>query len=160
MNTRTATPTSIILTGETIEWDQVNQEEVTIDPSQADTMRKRGYEIAEAGEVIFAFRPLDPEDGTVTLQPKSSFPGRVASEGGHTNYGYSGYFKGLVFVSGKRKRLVDFWRLFENQEHHFAAQQDKRVVAAAISKKIRTLQATPVIKVKGGYAFFPTLMDD
>lgn len=151
--------TSIILTGRTIDWDDIEHEQIQIEPHQARAMRKQGFEVGEVGGMTLAYRELRPEDGTVTLQPKSSFLGRVASAGGHTNFGYAGYFKALVFLGGKRNRLVDFWRLFDAQGHHFPAQQDKNAVARSIEEKIAAWKGKPVVKVKGGYAFFPDLAE-
>ena len=81
--------------------------------------------------------------------------GRMAATGGHANWGYSGYFKGYVYLKGQRKRLADFWKLFPNKEHHYAAQQNKAEAEAAIRAVIEQRARTIVHKVKGGYAFDP-----
>lgn len=142
----------IVLTGEVLEWNELRVEEHAITASEVPAYERNGFSIARVGGLL-AFKTLDPLDGDITIQPKSDLAGREASIGGHANFGYSGYFRGYVFLRGKRKRLVDFYGLFGNQEHHYAAQYLKADAERSIREKIAALAGRQVSKVKGGYAF-------
>jgi hypothetical protein len=98
---------------------------------------------------------VEASDGDITLQPKSDMQGRAASLGGHTNYGLSGYWKGYVYLKGRRRRLVDWYKLFPESQHHFAAQQDARAAVQRITDVIQGKAGAGVTKVMGGYAFDP-----
>ena len=143
----------ITLTGEVVGWDDVSNEEFSIAPEERETYEERGFTVVDVGGHTMAIRFTEFADGTIQIQPKSSMQGRAASAGGHTNYGYAGYFKGFVYLGGKRKALVDFWELFPNEEHHFAAQGDKPATEGRIAEAIAELEGTDVVKVKGGYSF-------
>jgi hypothetical protein len=111
--------------------------------------------VVTIGEDLIATRTDTPPDGTLTIQPQLDESGRMARSGGNTNYGYSGYFRAYVYLGGQRKRLVNFWTLFPDRGHAYAAQQLKSEAEAAIREKIASLAGTQVRKVKGGYAFHP-----
>lgn len=145
----------IVLTGQVLDWNEEPYEENAIEASEADAYERDGFSVVEIGGKLLATKALSPDDGTLTIQPKSSFLGRFAASGGHLNYGLSGYFRAYVFLKGERKRLVDFYALFLKQEHHYAAQQAKPTAEAAIRKRISELAGMAVAKVKGGYAFDP-----
>lgn len=144
---------TIKLTGEVIEWNAESIEEETIDPSEQEAYEAKGWNVIRVGEHTLAYRFTQFADGTIQLQPKSSMQGRAASAGGHTNFGYAGYFKAFVYLNGKRKTLVDFWELFPNQGHHYAAQQDKPETERRIAEVIAGLAGNDVVQVKGGYSF-------
>jgi hypothetical protein len=145
--------TSIRLTGRTLDWDDAGLEEVSIKPDQAAEYEAQGYFIVEIAGHALACRETLPDDGDIQIQPKSDMYGRMASSGGHANMGYSGYFKGFVYLGGKRKALVDWWTLFPHQEHHYAAQQDKGKTEEAIRAIVSARSGREVTKIKGGYAF-------
>lgn len=105
-------------------------------------------ELTEGDEEPFA-------DGDIQIQPRLDMYGRFAASGGHTNYGFSGFFRGYVTHNGKRRRLVDWYALFPNNEHHYASQLAKPDARDAIVARVEILSGTYVVKVKGGYAFDP-----
>ena len=142
-----------------LDWDDAPSEEHAIGPRERLHYERKGYLVAEIAGTLIAFRALPPADGTLTIQPKSDFRGRMAAAGGHANYGYSGYFRAYIFLAGQRKRLVDFWALFEHKEHHYAAQHLKPEAEAAIRQRISGLAGAEVEKVKDGYAFDPSRID-
>ncbi|WIW50346.1 hypothetical protein ML401_34880 (plasmid) [Bradyrhizobium sp. 62B] len=144
---------SIRLNGQVVNWDAENTEEISMSPDGIELYESQAYAVIEIAGQTIAFRSLPFEDGTIQIQPKSDMMGRTATAGGHANFGYSGYFKGYVYLDGKRKRLVDFWSLFPNGEHHYEAQKDKFATEAAIRAVIGQRAGTSVSKVKGGYAF-------
>jgi hypothetical protein len=112
-------------------------------------------EIRLTGRIVDDWFDDDLDDGDIQLQAVLDSEGKWAIAGGHSNYGYSGYFRGYVWLDGARKRLVDWWTLFPGKEHHYATQGDKRKAAEAIQARIDILSGTAVQKVKGGYAFDP-----
>jgi hypothetical protein len=147
---------AIRLTGRVIGWDaEEDSDEQVIDTSQIQLYEARGYAVYEVAGKTYAAKSKPFEDGGIQLQPKSDMMGRFASGGGHTNYGYSGYFKAYVYLKGKRKALVDFWTLFPGNAHHYSAQQEKPKVEARIRTEIEGRAGTNVVKVARGYAFDP-----
>lgn len=149
--------TMIRLTGRVIGWDEEeDSDEHSITASETESYEAKGYLVCEIADKILAMKSIPFEDGIIQLQPKSDMLGRFASSDGHTNYGYSGYFKAYVYLKGKRKALVDFWSLFPGDGHHYSAQQDKAEVEGRIRVVIEARAGTDVIKVARGYAFDPT----
>lgn len=146
---------AITLTGDVLDWNEENFEEHVIAESQIGAFERDGYLVMEIGGDILATRAETPPDGTVTIQPKSDEKGRMAASGGHTNLGYSGYFRGYVFLGGRRKTLVDFWTLFEKEEHHYTTQYLKAEAVTVIRQKIAGLAGAQVHRTKGGYALQP-----
>jgi hypothetical protein len=150
----TKTPVkSIRLTGQVVDWDAYNTAEFGIIADECAAYRARGYEILQVAGKTIAFKTRPFDDGTVQIQSKSDMMGRIDAAGGHANWGYSGYFRGYVHLGGKRKKLANFWKLFPNGEHRYAAQQDKPTAEAAIREAIGRRAGSMVVKVKGGYAF-------
>ncbi|MGN8118079.1 hypothetical protein [Labrys sp. 22185] len=144
---------TIRLNGQVVEWDDRNDQECMIEENELEAYQGEGWIVAPFGDKHLAVRFGTFADGTIQLQQKSDMMGRMAAQGGHTNLGYSGYFKGYVYLDGKRKRLVDWWALFPGQEHHFPRQMDARRTVHAIRLIVEALAGTDVVKVKGGYAF-------
>ena len=144
---------SIKLTGRVLDWDHEEFENITISPDQVSDYEGRGYFTMEVVGNIISCREIAPCDGDIQIQLKSGMYGRFASSGGHTNMGYSGYCKGFVYLGGKRKALVDWWMLFPNKEHHYAAQQDKSQAEQIIRSAIERLAGQQVTRVPRGYAF-------
>lgn len=149
-------PLEITITGEVWNWGDNPSDELEISESEVDEYETRGYSIFELQGRRVAVKDLSPDDGDITIQPKSDMLGRFASAGNHYNCGLSGYFKGYVFLQGKRRRLVDFWTLFPDNGHHYASQTAKGGVENAIRAKVASLANHKVFKVAGGFAFDPT----
>lgn len=42
----------------------------------------------------------------LVIQPRTDL-GRLVAAGGHANYGFSGYFKGSVYLTDERRKLAD-----------------------------------------------------
>jgi hypothetical protein len=146
---------AITLTGIVLDWNEELTEECAIAEAQKAQFERNGYMVVTIGRDLLAIRSEAPPDGTLTIQPKSDELGRVARSGGNANYGYSGYFRAYVYLGGQRKRLVNFWTLFPDRSHAYAAQQLKAAAEASIREKIASLAGTQVRKAKGGYAFNP-----
>jgi len=143
---------TITLTGRVLEWDN-EPTELVIRPDQRVHYEERGYTVRQGLGWLIASQPqLDPRDGDIELQSKSDWEGRMAAAGGHANYGYSGYFKGYVLLKGKRKVFLDFWTMFPEDEHHYAAQKDRPEVIEAIRGIVDHYAGRPLTKTKGGYA--------
>jgi hypothetical protein len=152
-------PDEIVLTGSMREWDDVDGEEAFMDPSEADAYEQAGWSILEGKAFqdtskVLAMRLLPLPDGDIQVQPRLDMLGRMNASGRHPNYGYSGYFKGYVVQGGLRRRLTDWWKLFPNDEHHYATLGEKRTALARIAKIVGDLGGTTARKTKGGYALF------
>jgi len=63
--------------------------------------------------------------------------------------------RGLNKPAQTLSNLVDWWAMFSNNEHHYAAQLSKLEVRDAIKGLIEIRKGLPVVKVKDGYAFDP-----
>ncbi|HZK88985.1 MAG TPA: hypothetical protein VFC56_02460 [Stellaceae bacterium] len=119
------------------------------------TSSKAVEQIELTGRVIDDWYDDDLDDGDIQVQGVLDMYGRDAIAGRHANFGYSGYFRGYVWLSGGRRKLVDWWTLFPNEEHHYPTQGDKGQTADVIRTRIGPLKGTFVKKVNGGYAFDP-----
>jgi hypothetical protein len=111
--------------------------------------------IVLTGRIVDDWYEDDLGDGDIQVQAVLDMYGRDAIADRHPNYGYSGYFKGYVWQAGKRRKLVDWWTLFPNKEHHYSSQVGKRETVDTIKARLDILSGTPVKKVRGGYAFDP-----
>jgi hypothetical protein len=140
------------LTGHVRDWDDdADADMETIRPEQAQEYEANGYTVETLGDRTMALRFREPDDGDIQIQPKLDMYGRDAVAHGNTNFGYSGYFRGYVYVGGKRRRLVGWWTLFPNEGHHYSSQGDKPSAEVAIRARIEALTGSAVVKVKGGY---------
>ena len=146
---------TIRLTGHVLDWDEQPEETEIIREEDRAEYEAKGYFVIAGKDGVYTTRLLSPADGDITIQSKTDMHGRMAMEGGHTNWGYSGYFRGYVYLKGERKNLVDFWAMFPNNEHRYAAQHDKARAEEAIRTLIELLGGTNVVKVIRGYAFDP-----
>lgn len=151
---------TITLTGRVLEWDLMPSDEVVIEEHERDAYEIEGYLVAEIGDAVLAIREERPADGDVTILSRLDARGSMAAAGGHTNYGFSGYFTGYVYLRGERKRLVDFRKLFTSGENQFGAQYQKPEAENAVRSRIEALAGTTVTKVKGGFAFLPVAAVD
>ncbi len=55
---------------------------------------------------------------------------------------YDSYFKLYVWEGGKRRNFLDAWKLFLNNEHHYATQYDKNEATSRIAAVIGNLILT------------------
>lgn len=144
----------IRLNGTVVDWDYVSFEEKVVTEEEVEALEAEGWICAEFQKEIIASKELKIDDGTVQLQQKSDALGRFAQRGRNTNYGYSGYFKGFVYQGGRRRVIKNWWRLFAEKEHHFAAQQDTQDAVDRIEGVIERLKGVVLTKGEGGY-FLP-----
>lgn len=143
------------LSGAVVQWEDPNGDELRIEPHDREAYESQGYVVTEFRGVFTAVKFSPWPDGTVECQPKTTMRSRWARAGKHTNAGYDGYFKLYVWVGGKRRNFLDAWKLFPNNEHHYAAQYEKkdaieRIVAIIGNRKGATLE-----KDKGGWRLLP-----
>lgn len=154
-----ARTTPVPLTGTVYDWNDHPSEYRLIDPKEGDTYENADWVVSRTiisnrpGK-ISAERMVSFKDGDIQIQPKSSSLSRENQKGGHTNYGYGGYYKGYVWIDGRRQRLLDFWQLFPNQEHHFDQQGLRRQAIERIRAAVRTHAGRMLTKVKGGWRLF------
>lgn len=97
---------------------------------------------------------IDPDDlreGDILIQSKLDKVGRMAVEGGHANWGYSGYYSGFLYADGAPRRFLKWVELWPGAENTFQAQQDKRATVEKMRKTITKLAGSTVTKVKGGW---------
>lgn len=78
-------------------------------------------EIEVNGEILK--EPLHTSPGTIRIYRNDDSEGRRARFGGHTNYGYSGYYLASIYDGTKWRRL-QFNRLisYENRSYEMARQ--------------------------------------
>ena len=147
-------PQTVTLTGEVISPDELNASLIEVGTEEAAAAEARGEGVIELQGKHYR-SVIEPwPDGTIELNPRLDSMGRLAVAGGHTNAGYSGYFKAYLHVDGTRRVLKDFWRLFPNNEHHYARQADKTNVEAMIREKIAAMKGLLSTKVERGWALF------
>lgn len=159
-NKRATRTTPVALTGTLYEWNDHPSESRVIDPEEGATYEGKGWivsytPISNCPGKISAQRLLPFKDGDIQIQQKSSWLGRESQKGGHANYGYGGYYKGYVWIDGRRQRLLDFWKLFPNQEHHFEQQGLRHQSMDRIRAAVRTHAGHLLTKEKGGWRLFP-----
>jgi len=152
--------TEVKINGEVLDWDDGDDKHIDyfdVPEEEAQNYLSEGYEIfstsgfgTSEGCVTLRKESLYA-DGTIQLQPKSDMLGRYSARGGHTNYGYSGYFKPFIYVDGKRRTLKNGWKLFPNKEHHYEKQGDKGSAIENIKSIIASHIGRSVVKVKGGW---------
>lgn len=82
--------------------------------------------------------PKQLQVGDIKLWCRLDSAGRAAVEGGHCNFGYSGYFKASIF-DGKKWRNFKLWNFISDTIRHYATQQEKgwklNMVIAALEKR-------------------------
>jgi hypothetical protein len=145
---------TVVLNGRVVEKDHVEtDDELSIDPKEAEEYECQGYLVTTIGDLTLAIKLGTVADGTITIESSLDAEGALKAQFGYANLGYSGYFKGFVYVDGRRRRIVNWKAIFPNEENRYAAQQDKRFAKEAIEKEIARRAGTVLTKVKGGYAF-------
>ncbi|WP_412481120.1 hypothetical protein [Azonexus sp. IMCC34839] len=145
---------TVSINGQVIEWDATNTEEIVISEVEIDDFEARGYAMLEISGQHRAIKFLPWPDGTIEIQAKSSWLAREFAKCGHTNFGYGGRFKCYLWVAGKRRTLVDFWKLFPNQEHCYEQQAHKAAAIARIESIVAASAGLKAVKTKGGWALF------
>jgi len=146
------------INGEILDWDEGDFEEefLEVPNSDVEKLKAEGYVNSKLvyrevkGYTSMRLKTFF-KDGTIQLLAKSDWKGRLAANGGHTNYGYSGYFKLYIFVEGKRKTLKNGWMLFPNKEHYYEKQDEKGIVTERIESIVKAHTGRSVLKVKGGW---------
>jgi hypothetical protein len=146
----------IKLTGRVVEKGDVSSEELTIQAEEAESYEARGYIVTEVLSRTRAILLTDQPDGTIEVDRRHDAAGRHAAQGGHMNRGFSGYYVGYVYLSGKRKAIKDWRSIFPEGDHAYARSIDAPDALRAIRKAIAIRAGTELVKVKGGYAFTPT----
>lgn len=99
----------------------------------------------------FACGDVEPEEGDLLLKAKTDAAGIQAMIGGHTNYGFSGFFIAYLFAQGGSRRLLNYKELWPNEENRFAALQDRAKTMAELEAKLSSQEGREVVKVKGGW---------
>ncbi len=85
----------------------------------------------------------------------------MALSGGHTNYGYSGYFSASIF-DGTKWRRFDLRTIVPRNECAFAAQKNKPEAIARIRQRVRAASGrqcvwtVPEGKKQGRYMAAPS----
>lgn len=87
------------------------------------------------------FPPESPHVGDLHLSYKTDSTGRFNREHGHSNYGYSGYFRADVH-DGQRWKPLDIWKLVgeENARFNYRYQIDER--QSWLIAKLKELQGS------------------
>ncbi len=99
--------------------------------------------------------------GDLKVFPKLDEEGRMALSGGHTNYGYSGYFSASIFDGAKWRRF-DLRTIVPENESAFAAQMDKPRTIERIRKRVHAASGrqcvwtVPEGKKQGRYMATPS----
>jgi hypothetical protein len=83
-------------------------------------------DVTGADLIRIEYRP-----GDMALRERLDMHGRNAIAGGHSNYGYSGYFKASIF-DGKSWRNLSIWSLLPANGHRYASQGEKGTVRARL----------------------------
>jgi len=76
------------------------------------------------------------ERGDVALYQRSDTYGRDAIAGGHSNYGYAGYFKASVF-DGKQWRAFKIWDFIPQSDRSYASQRELADVRERLTSLIQ-----------------------
>lgn len=110
--------------------------------------RKDHPELVLTGSVYVRGEDFDPNDlsttfedepivsGDVSIYSLLDKAGRSAARGGHTNFGYSGYFGASIF-DGKKFRRFRTLNFIAKQDGSFAAQKNKPEVQVRVKELIR-----------------------
>jgi len=99
--------------------------------------------------------------GDLKVYPQLDEQGRMAARGGHTNFGFSGYFAASIF-DGTKWRRFDLRTVVPEKESGFAAQKDKADAIERIRECVRSASGrqcvwnVPEGKVQGRYVAAPT----
>lgn len=78
---------------------------------------------------------VEYRQGDVALRERLDMYGRNARIDGHSNYGYSGYFRASIF-DGTRWRNLSIWSLLPGNGHRYASQAEKGVIRERLEAAI------------------------
>lgn len=104
---------------------------------------------APQDEVIIMGQPFVPvarsfEAGDIAIYQKLDADGRSALAGGHTNYGYSGYFRASVF-DGRGWRSFKIWGFIPEADRKYATQHDVASVKQRLTARLENLAGTSLV---------------
>jgi hypothetical protein len=73
--------------------------------------------------------------GDVAIYPKSDFLGRFSVAGGHTNFGYSGYFRASIF-DGRAWSNFKIWNFISEEDRSYKVQYKLNETKDRVMKRI------------------------
>lgn len=82
--------------------------------------------------------------GDLKVFPRLDEQGRMAARGGHTNFGFSGYFAASIFDGAKWRRF-DLRTVVPDKESRFAAQRYKHDALSCIRKRVRSASGSQCV---------------
>jgi hypothetical protein len=139
--TKPAAHPALTLTGTVAEWDEVQSDKrgnqkTDLVPALPDTPEEDVVMLAGERLMVVEIGRNAPGQtsyaaGDVTLYSKLDANGRHSVSGGHSNFGYSGYFKASVF-DGKQWRNLKIWDFVPEADRQFATQKDKPTTEAKV----------------------------
>ncbi len=91
------------------------------------------------------------EDGDILIAGKLDAHGRSMVRGRHTNFGYSGYLVGTLYVDGQSRRIKNWLSLFPGNENRYNFQQEKSEAADRVSIIVEKLKGITAVRVLGGW---------
>lgn len=151
MSGKITTAAEVILNGQVIDWDEPDVDMIEVTKVEAEALEAVGEHVIEIMGKTMHIKTSKPEDGTIQLQPKSDMMGRVASRGGHLNYGLSGYFKAYIWNGGRRRTVTNLFEILPDNLHHFPSQAEKNATFQRVADHLSELIGRSAVKVKGGY---------
>lgn len=130
------------LTGDVHDWDEVQSRkagrkdhslvDASPDTPEEDIVMLSGKRL----RVVEEGAPDPYRAGDVTLYSRTDAGGRYARAGGHTNFGYSGYFKASVF-DGKQWRNFKIWDFIPEADRQYATQAVKSATQEKVTEAIK-----------------------
>jgi hypothetical protein len=106
--------------------------------------RRLDVSLAEIEGVLF-------EAGDVGVYENTDYMGRMAIAGGHTNYGYSGYFRASIY-DGKKWRNFKIWDFVSGPDRTFQTRRDMPEVRKRLVEIISEKRGNRVTWVDRSYA--------
>lgn len=86
-----------------------------------------GGEVVAVGGAEYAVVRKPFEVGDVAIYPRLDMFGRMALAGGHSNHGYSVYFRATIF-DGSRWRNFQIWDFVPSEDRQYANQGEKTTI--------------------------------
>lgn len=86
----------------------------------------------------------DVSRGDIKVYERLDEAGRAAVRGGNANYGYSGYFRGLVY-DGRRWRNLKLWELVPETDRQYATQAEKAATLERLRADLRALAGRKLV---------------
>ena len=90
------------------------------------------------------------EAGDVGVYENTDSNGRMAIAGGHTNYGYSGYFRASIY-DGKKWRKFKIWDFVSGPDRTFQTRRDMPEVRKRLIEIISAKRGNRVTWADGSY---------